>query len=85
MLLVYGTAGMALAMLVFGIVLIGSRNPQEPVWAKEFLVANIYVPAILAIALLSVTCFVQFILSIGSQLVGVKEIALAVGNRGDRA
>ena len=78
--MVYGTAGMALAMLAFGITLISSRNPHEPVWAKEFLVANIYVPFIVVLGVLGVGCLIKFIISIGSQTVGVKEIGMAVAN-----
>ena len=79
MLLVYGTAGIALAVLVFGITLIGSRNPRQPIWAKEFLVADIYVPLMLVLVVLGVGCYLKFILNISSQAVGVRDIALAVG------
>ena len=79
MLLVYGTAGLALAVLAFGITLIGSRNPQEPLWARDFLVANIYSPIIVGLALLSAGSFVKFILSIGSQSLGFMELALVIG------
>lgn len=77
MLLVYGTAGLALAMLAFGIVLIGSRNPQEPTWAGEALVANVYTPIIVVLAVLGTGSLVKFILSFGSQPLGLTEIALA--------
>ena len=79
MLLVYGTSGIALAVLVFGVILVGSRNPRPSFWASESLVANIHVPLIILLTVLGVGCYLKFILSFGSQAVGVKDIGLAVG------
>lgn len=82
MLLVYGTTGLVLAMLTFGITLIGSRNPQEPAWVSDFLVANVYVPVMVALAVLGTASIVQFMLSLGKQSLGVKEIVLLIGITG---
>lgn len=79
MLVVYGTAGIALAVLVFGVALIGSRNPVPAFWAGESLVANIYVPLIVVLAVLGIGCYLKFILTIGSQDVSAGDIGLAVG------
>ena len=79
MFLVYGTAGLALAVLIYGITLIGCRNPQKPVWISDFLVGNIYVPIIVTLAVLGTGCFLKFIFSFGSQPLGLKELVPAIG------
>jgi hypothetical protein len=79
MLLIYGTMCMALAALIFGITLIGSRNPREPAWAGDSLVANVYLPAIAGLALIGLMCLIKFSITIGSQSAGFKEIALTAG------
>ncbi|UCF92557.1 MAG: hypothetical protein JSW39_30560 [Desulfobacterales bacterium] len=78
MFLVYGTAGLALAGLIYGITLIGCRKPQEPVWISDFLVGNIYVPIMVALAVLGTACFLKFFLTIGSQSMGWKELGLVI-------
>ena len=65
MLLVLGTAAMALAVLCFMIILIGSRNPREPSWARDMLVANVYLPIIIGITVLGIGCFAKFLFTIG--------------------
>jgi hypothetical protein len=70
---------MALAALIFGITLIGSKNPQEPGWARDILVANVYLPVIVGLAVAGLVCLIKFTITIGSQSVGFKELALTAG------
>ena len=79
MLIVYGTAGITLAVLLYSVTLIGCRNPRQPNWAKDFMVGNVYVPLIGAFFVLGAGCFIKFLLSPGPDPVGVTEAALAVG------
>ena len=78
MLIVYGTAGITLAVLLYAVTLIGCRNPQQPKWANDFTVGNVYVPLIGGLAVLGVGCYLKFILASGVSQVGVTEAALAV-------
>ena len=79
MLIVYGTAGITFAVLLYAVTLIGCRNPQPPGWVNDFLVGNVYVPLIGAFFVLGAGCFIKFLLSPGPDPVGVTEAALAVG------
>lgn len=79
MLIVYGTAGLTLAVLLYAVTLIGCRNPRQPGWAKDFLVGNVYVPLIGGLVVLGGGCILKFLLSAGQKPVGVTEAALAAG------
>ncbi|HSO18828.1 MAG TPA: hypothetical protein VLT88_05195 [Desulfosarcina sp.] len=81
MLLVYGIGGVTLARLFYGVTLIGGRNPRAPGWANDFLVANVYVPSIIALAVVGVGSTAKYIVSIGSTPPGLKEplLAAAIG------
>ena len=79
MLIVFGTAGLIGAILLFGVTLIGGRNPRPPAWADDFLVANIYVPAMIGLAALGAGSIAKAIIGIGSQPLRFQELVLAVG------
>ncbi len=79
MLIVYGTAGFTLAVLLYAVVLIGCRNPRQPVWINDFLVGSIYVPLIGAFFVLGAGCILHYFLSSTSAPAGVTEVALSVG------
>lgn len=79
MLLVYGAAGLVLAAWLYGVTLIGARNPRSPAWANDFFVANLYVPLIIALAVAGIGSVVQFCLSVDSPSLGVGEAALVLG------
>ena len=49
--LVYGVFCMSLAVVAFGIIMIGARNPARPFWATNFIVANLYVTGMVILAL----------------------------------
>jgi uncharacterized BrkB/YihY/UPF0761 family membrane protein len=78
MLLVLGTAAMALAVVSFTIVLLGSRNPREPSWARDMLVGSIYLPVIIGITVLGIGCFAKFLIAIGSRPPDLQELALTI-------
>lgn len=77
--IVYGTAGLTLAVLLYAVVLIGCRNPRQPGWASDFLVGSIYVPVIGGLFVLGLGCFLNYVLSSGRPPVGALEGGLAVG------
>jgi hypothetical protein len=66
MYLFYSSLVIALAALLFGFTLIGARNPSPPPWAKDFLVANVYVPAIAGLGLFGVFGIIKFIVELPS-------------------
>jgi len=79
MLLIIGTTGLALSVLIFAIGLIGCRNPRRPVWARDILVETVYLPVIMCLALVGVGCFAKFILAADSRPPDVMEITLMAG------
>ena len=79
MLLVFGSSSLMLAMLLFGTTLIGARNPLPPAWANDFLVANVYVPVMIALGVLGVASIAKLIISMDGESLSVKELLLAVG------
>ena len=78
MLLVIGTAALALAVLSFSMILLGSRNPQTPAWANDNLVGNLYLPLIIGVGVLGIGCFFKVLLSLGSQPPSGKAWAVSV-------
>jgi hypothetical protein len=79
MMMVYGAAGVALSILFFGVVLIMCRNPWPSVWTNDFLVGNIYTPAIVAMMAVSVAFFIKFFISLGTEPFSVAQLAMAIG------
>lgn len=79
MLLVYGTAAWVLAMLFFGVTLIGARNPRSPAWANDFWVANIYVPMMIGLAVIGVGATAKFFISLDRQPLDVNTLVLSAG------
>jgi len=79
MMLVYGAAGVALSVLLFGVVLIMCRNPRPSAWTTDFLVGNIYTPAIVAMMAVSVAFFIKFFISLGTEPFSVTQLAMAIG------
>jgi len=79
MLLVYGSASLMLAILLFGVTLIGARNPFPSAWADDFLVANVYVPVMIALGVLGGGSIARFFVSMDGNRLSVKELLLAVG------
>ena len=77
--LVYGTAGITLAVLLYAKVLVGCRNPRKPGWTNDFLVGNIYVPGMIVLFLLGAGCIVKFFVTLGRVPLSVIEVILAVG------
>jgi hypothetical protein len=79
MLIVYGTAGLMLAALLYAVVLMGCRNPRHSAWTRDFWVGNIYVPAIIGLMVVGGGCLIHALLSEDRGQVGVMDVALAVG------
>lgn len=79
MLIVFATAGIVLAVLLYAVVLMGCRNPRKPAWTNDFLVANLYVPAMIGLFAVSTGCLAQFIFTPGRQSFGLAEWAAAGG------
>ena len=75
--LFYGVLGIMVAGVLFGLLLIGSRNPKPARWKTDFLVANIYVPAIIATGVLSVAMVFQYWLGFELANLRWEEFALA--------
>lgn len=69
--LLYATLFIALAALLFGFTLIGARNPSPPRWAKDFLVANVYVPAMAGLGLFGAFGIIRFIVDLPSENVDI--------------
>lgn len=67
MYLLYSTLFIALAALLFGFTIIGARNPSPPHWAKDFLVANVYVPAMAGLGLFGAFGIIRFIVDLPSE------------------
>jgi hypothetical protein len=79
MLIVYGTACLMLAALLYALVLLGCRNPRKPAWTGDFLVGNVYVPAMIGLLAVGAGCIVNFVLAIGSVSFGLLEAGLSMG------
>ena len=77
--IVYGTAGVMLAVLLYAVVLIGCRNPRQPGWVNDFLGGSIYVPIIGGLLVLGVGFILSFLLSHSRPPVGVEDVAWSVG------
>jgi hypothetical protein len=73
MYLLYSSLFIALAALLFGFTLIGARNPSPPNWAKDFLVANVYVPAIAGLGLFGAFGIIKFIVDLPSEKVDMMD------------
>jgi len=71
MYLLYSSLFIALAVLLFGITLIGARNPIPPRWAKDFLVANVYVPAMAGLGLFGAFGIIKFIVDLPSETIDI--------------
>jgi hypothetical protein len=67
MYLLYSTLFIALAALLFGFTIIGARNPSPPRWANDFLVANVYVPAMAGLGLFGAFGIIKFIVDLPSE------------------
>jgi hypothetical protein len=77
--IVYGIAGLTLTVLLYAVVLIGCRNPRQPVWINDFLVGCIYVPIIGGLLVLGVGSFLRYFLSSDHPPISMMEVVLAVG------
>ncbi|MFZ0610680.1 MAG: hypothetical protein WAM73_00430 [Desulfobacterales bacterium] len=64
----------SLAMLLFGITLIGSRNPKPLPWARDFLVADVYVPVMAGLVFFGLFGIVRFIADLPSSPINVVEV-----------
>ena len=73
MYLLYSSLLIALAALLFGITLIGARNPNPPRWARDFLVANVYVPAMAGLGLFGAFGIIKFIVDLPSGKVDIMD------------
>jgi hypothetical protein len=74
MYLLYSSLFIALAALLFGITLIGARNPSPPRWANDFLVANVYIPAITGLGLFGAFGIIKFIVDLHSEKVDIMDL-----------
>jgi hypothetical protein len=77
--LVYGTAGITLAVLLYAKVLVGCRSPRKAAWTNDFLVGNVYVPGMITLFILGAGCIFKFFVSLGHASVGLLEVILAYG------
>jgi hypothetical protein len=62
MLLVFGVAGISLAVLALALVIVGARRPDPSRWVGDFWVSSIYVPAIITVGVLGVAALVKLTL-----------------------
>jgi hypothetical protein len=73
MYLLYSSLFIALAALLFSITLIGARNPIPPLWASDFLVANVYVPAMAGLGLFGAFGIIKFIVDLPSEKIDLMD------------
>ena len=71
----YGVLCLSLAVLLFAITLLGSRNPIRPAWAGESIVANILTPAMLGLFVMGIA-YVTKVFLVDSQP-GLMELVYA--------
>lgn len=79
MLLVYGTAGIVLAVLIYSVTLIGSRNPRTPLWAHDLIVGNVYAPLIVVLIATGIGFFIKFILTYNRESVDAMSLLTSAG------
>jgi hypothetical protein len=72
--LVIAVASLALASLVFSVALIGGRDPRQPRWASDGMVANVYVPIIIGLGLVGFSCLFSALWNLGTQRPALWEI-----------
>ncbi|MFZ0132318.1 MAG: hypothetical protein WAK95_07235 [Desulfobacterales bacterium] len=72
--LVYSSLCISLAILLFGITLIGARNPKPLPWARDFLVADVYVPTMVALGFFGIFGVVKSITGLPSNPISVAEV-----------
>jgi hypothetical protein len=66
MYLFYGMLCIAVAALVFGATLIGSRRPDPPRWASDLMVGNIFAPLVVGLMALGTCSLIQFLFRLAS-------------------
>lgn len=77
--LVVATALLSAAVIVSVFVLLASRRPVEPVWASEFLVANFWCVAIVALIAFAACFAVRFAVTLKSPPLSLGEAAAVAG------
>jgi len=66
MYLFYGVLCIAVAALVFGATLIGSRRPDPPRWASDLMVGNLFAPLVVGLMALGACSLIQFLFRLAS-------------------
>ena len=77
--LIIAAALLSAAVIVSVFVLLAVRRPVEPLWASEFLVANFWCVAIVALIAFAVCFGARFALNLKSVPLSLGEIALVAG------
>ncbi len=83
MYLLYGVSLLSVAVLWFVVLLIGCRNPVRPFWAREGIVANVYLPVAIGMLIMGAVNVLQSLFQFFPSIVEVGYsalvLALAVG------
>lgn len=53
----FGVLCLSACVLLFGMALIGARNPHPPRWAGDFWIGSVFVPMVILLAILGFTFF----------------------------
>jgi len=74
--LVYAVALLGLAVILFVVVLLGNRMPDQPDWASEGMLADLSGVAITGLVAFGMSFGFRFVVSTNELAMGVKEVAL---------
>lgn len=66
------------ASVLTAVVLIGVRNPRQPLWASDWLVANVWLILIIGMGTFGVAYAIRFAVTINAQSLGMREIGLSL-------
>ena len=76
--LLIGVASECLAAILFGVLLLGCRKPEPPMWAPDLLVDAVYLPLLVGLLVMGVCFLTQAPSTFGAVTDGWLEIAISL-------
>jgi len=77
--LVYGVLFLAVGVIGIMVSLLGSRNPQRPRWASDFVVGSVILPLVIGALVMGVSFLIMAILNLDQLSLGFRELMAMAG------
>ncbi len=74
--LVYSVALLGMAVILFNVFLLGCRMPDQPGWASEGVVSDLWCVSITGLIAFGAAFGVKFVVTMNQQVFGLKEVAV---------